>query len=326
MNIHYLKNHEIDTKAWDKCIAGSFNGNISAYSWFLDVVCDSWDALVEDHYESVMPLPKQRILGKEIICMPCFIQELGIFSFSPINPAKTNAYIDILSQHFDYYRIVLNKYNPLDHPELKPVTHLRYELDLIKPYYKLTADFAPDLQRKLNIAIARGFSFAGGLSPNDLINFIAERKIKVPWVARRHKYWLLRSAISGLISNKAGKLYAAYDQFNELASVLLVTWINSRINLAFQVVAPEQLKDDPHLFLIDRIIAQYAETNSTLNFGPDIPLYDSSVYMDFGVRKTYCLEIHHNTLPFPYNRFINYPIFNTCLSSVHSSSNRLMVL
>jgi len=321
MNIHYLRNHEIDIKAWDKCIARSFNGSISAYSWVLDIICENWDALVEDQYESVMPLPKQRIFGKEVVYMPCFANDLGIFSFNPVNPAKTRAYIDALSQHFDYYRIVLNKYNPLYHPDFKPVTHVGYELDMIKPYFKLTTDFVPDLQRKLNIAMARGFSFAGGLLPNDLINFIVERKIRVPREVVKYEYRLLRSVISGLISNKAGKLYAVYDPFNELAAVLLVTWINTRINLTFQVVAPDRVQDDPQLFLIDRIIDQYAETNSTLHFGPVIPPYASSIYMDFGARKTYCLEIYRNNLPFPYNRLINYRILNTFLSSVHSSNN-----
>jgi hypothetical protein len=319
MNIQYLKNSDIDMNAWDKCIAGSFNGSICAYSWFLDLICENWDALVEGNYESIMPLATKRFFGKGIVCLPYFAHEFGIFSYNPVNPAKTRAFIEAIPQHFSFYSIMLSKYNPVESKEFNVVMHTRFELDVIKPYYKLSADFAPDLQCKLNLAMAYGFNFSAGLSPNNLIRFITEKKIRLPREVYRHDYRLLRSLVAGLIRYKSGELYGVYDQHNELSSVSLLAWINTRINLIFQVIAPDKIQNYPHLFFIDRILDKYSETNTTLLFESVNVPYSPTLYKDFGARETNCLEIFRNKLPFPHNLLINYRIFNTCLPSSHSS-------
>jgi hypothetical protein len=319
MNIHFLRNSEIDRSAWDKCIAGSFNSSLCVFSWFLDLLCENWDALIEGDYESVMPLPTKHVFGKEIIYLPYFTQEFGIFSNIPINPDKTRAFLEAIPQHFSYFRIMLNKYNPVNIRDFNFAVRTRYELDLIEPYYRLAADITPDLQTKLNLAMANGFSYSAGLSPGNLINFIQGKRIRLPRALYRDDFRLLRSVIAGLISHKSGELFGVYDRHNELSSVSLFAWTNARINLIFQVVSPDRIQDYPHLFLIDRIIDKYSETRTTLLFeSVDLP-FPSVLYRDFGARETTCLEIFRNRLPFPLNLLIHYRIFNTCFSSSHAS-------
>ena len=55
--IKYLKQSEIDYELWDECVAKSINSYIYGHSWYLDIVAGEWDALVEDDYKSVFPLP-----------------------------------------------------------------------------------------------------------------------------------------------------------------------------------------------------------------------------------------------------------------------------
>lgn len=319
MNIQYLSNHDIDKDAWDRCIAGSFNGSLCAYSWFLDLICENWDALVEGRYESVMPLATKKFLGKKIICLPYFSTGFGIFSGIPVNQAKTRAFIDAIPPHFNYYRIMLNKYNPVDIINFNSVVHLRYELDLIKPYHKLAADIAPDMQRKLNLAVAHGLFYSAGLSPNDMIRFITDKNIQVPQELYQNDYRLLRTVVAALIRYKSGELFGVYDRHNELSSVSLLAWTRNQVHLIFQVIAPDNIRDYPHLFLIDRIMDKYAETNTTLLLETSGIPFSPALYRDFGARETRCHEIVHNKLPFPINMLINYRIFNTCLSSAHSS-------
>ena len=54
--IHYIQHKDIDFEKWDACVANSFNRLIYGFSWYLDVVCDDWDALVLNDYEAVFPL------------------------------------------------------------------------------------------------------------------------------------------------------------------------------------------------------------------------------------------------------------------------------
>ena len=65
--IRYLKNHEINTEKWDECIMNAFNGIVYAYSWYLDIVHETWDALIEGDYERVMPLPVSEKCGVSYI-------------------------------------------------------------------------------------------------------------------------------------------------------------------------------------------------------------------------------------------------------------------
>jgi hypothetical protein len=61
--ITYLKHERIDPNRWDECIAAAPNGNVYAWSWYLDLVHPGWDALVEidsDKYLTVMPITKKK--------------------------------------------------------------------------------------------------------------------------------------------------------------------------------------------------------------------------------------------------------------------------
>ncbi len=53
--IKYVSHEVIDREKWDKCIDNSTNGLVYAYSWYLDLICDEWNALIENDYESVFP-------------------------------------------------------------------------------------------------------------------------------------------------------------------------------------------------------------------------------------------------------------------------------
>jgi hypothetical protein len=45
--IKYLRQDEINVDKWDQCISHSVNGMIYAFSWYLDIVNNRWEALVE---------------------------------------------------------------------------------------------------------------------------------------------------------------------------------------------------------------------------------------------------------------------------------------
>ena len=60
--IKYIKHKDVDKTKWDQCIARSSNGFIFAYAWYLEIVCENWDALIEGDYETVFPLPWKRVV------------------------------------------------------------------------------------------------------------------------------------------------------------------------------------------------------------------------------------------------------------------------
>ncbi|MGZ3950491.1 MAG: hypothetical protein ACXVBZ_03805, partial [Flavisolibacter sp.] len=77
--IYYKRRHEVEIDKWDRCISGSSNGLIYAYSYYLDATADNWDALVLNDYQAVMPLPWRKKFGVFYLYQPSFAAQLGVF-------------------------------------------------------------------------------------------------------------------------------------------------------------------------------------------------------------------------------------------------------
>ena len=61
--IGYLKNEEIDRSKWDACLAEIPGVKPYAWSWYLDIMAPGWNALIDDDYNSLFPLPCFRKFG-----------------------------------------------------------------------------------------------------------------------------------------------------------------------------------------------------------------------------------------------------------------------
>ena len=84
MKIQHLRHNEIDRLRWDATIARSLCDLPYAYSWYLDVVCPMWEALVTDDYEYVMPLPLKKNRFVSYLIHPIWVQQLGVYSAQEI--------------------------------------------------------------------------------------------------------------------------------------------------------------------------------------------------------------------------------------------------
>lgn len=80
MKILHLRHNQIDRIKWDATIAQSLCDLPYAYSWYLDVVCPMWEALVTEDYAYVMPLPLKKKWGISYLIHPIWVQQLGVFS------------------------------------------------------------------------------------------------------------------------------------------------------------------------------------------------------------------------------------------------------
>ncbi len=132
--IRYLEHEQIDKKKWDDCIARSFNSIIYAFSWYLDIVSEDWDALVEDDFERVMPLTQHKKLFTNYLSQPPFTQQLGIFSIKKLNSEIIDDFIRAIPLRFRFVEINLNSNNKLERFYKFSSIYRNFELDLISPY------------------------------------------------------------------------------------------------------------------------------------------------------------------------------------------------
>jgi hypothetical protein len=111
-SISYLCRKEIDDDKWNSCIKGADNGLIYARTFFLDNMAGDWDALIQDDYESVMPLVWRKKFGIWYLYQPYFIAQLGIFGQN-LSPESVGLFLKHIPVKFRYIDIDFNERNYL---------------------------------------------------------------------------------------------------------------------------------------------------------------------------------------------------------------------
>lgn len=305
-SIEYVNHADIVNQQWDQCIKSSFNGTVEAYSWYLNLFCDQWDALIEDDYKAVMPLPVKKRFGQPEVYMPPFVNQLGIYSQEQVTDDKSAAFLTILKKRFKIINLNINKYTPLPRGVFPVQQETYYELDLIRPYLKTVRDYSLTCRNRLHIAGVKEYSVIRSVVPNDLISLIKRKKIRLNAAIQADDFKLLRMLTSSVLRYKTGELYGAFNSVNMLGCVVLFLWSNNSVIMLFTAASEEAVADNAHLLIYDRFIEKYSETNVTLSFQFRDAYHSSEVYAGFGATESTFHRIRINRLPFFLKPFLGH--------------------
>ena len=139
MDIQYLLYKDIDIAKYDACVLKSLNSKIYAFSWYLDCVANSWDILVLNDYEAVMPLPKKKKYGINYIYQTPWIQQLGIFSENKINKSTVIEFLAKIPKKFILVDYFFNSDNIVEGKFIKErnnyILSLNQDFETIKSNY-----------------------------------------------------------------------------------------------------------------------------------------------------------------------------------------------
>ncbi len=266
MSIRYIKNKDINYFRWDRCIGTSFNSLVYAYTWYLNSVCLRWDALVEDDYVAVMPLPITRRYGIEGIQTPYYISQLGIFSPKLLSDEKINEFIAAIPLQYKFIYLAMNKFNRLKPGKINVDEKMHFEIDLVKPYDKIRKLYTSNLNNTLSHCLENRLSFIRGIQPSDFMRLMiaATPLIKNPGSENRSK--LLRMLVSASLRYKFGELFGVYDGFNQLCCAGFFIWSQNRSILLYSVTSKTGISLNAFPYLIDRYIFTYSDRFVTLTF------------------------------------------------------------
>ena len=298
MEISYLKQDEIDTKKWDKCIASSINGIVYAYSWYLDIVCETWEALVFGDYETVMPLTFNKKYGILYLFQPSFTQQLGVFSTQDLSDKIVERFIKAIPKKYRFAEINLNKFNHLDEADNLKVDHrITYELELIKDYESIFRQYKKNDIRNIRKAIQNKVSIVPGLKPNDVINLINSSGNKQN--LKEKDFAIIRRLIATAGRKKSGQLYGAYTNNNTLCAAGFFVHSNKKVCFILSVANDEAKEAGAMFLLIDEFIKQYASRNMILDFEGSNIAGIARFYSGFGAKPYKYPAIKINKLFYP---------------------------
>lgn len=293
-NIRYFAHNKIHKNKWDECIQNSVNGIVYATSWYLDLVCENWDALIEGDYESVMPLTHAKKLGVRYLFKPQLSQQLGIFSIKSINNNTINRFLRAIPGRFRFININLNISNHFDNNEWEIKVNNNFLVDLSQPYKTLYSKFNKNTRRNIKRAKLCSLSIREGVIPEDLLRL---KKSNPIGKLTDSYYNMLEKVITTCINNKSGRITGVYSSENTLlAAVFFLSYRNSAIYL-ISASSNEGKEKRAMFMLINHFIEKNAGTNLFLDFeGSNIPSL-AMFFGGFGGEAFKYLTIKQNRLP-----------------------------
>ena len=281
--IHYIEHKDIDFKKWDSCVANSLNRLIYGFSWYLDVVCNDWDALVYNDYEAVFPLPKRKKWGVHYIYQPFFCQQLGIFSKTTLG---IESFLDCIPKKFKYLELNVVSSNSFVVKE-----NSNYELALVK---NVESQFSKNTLRNISKAKASNLSLVSNISPEQHISMFNTNLSKLGISQKDLDVYVRLCYI--LISNNIGKIYAVFDEFNSLVASSLVAIDGQRVYYLNGATNKHGRNVGASHWMVSEIMKKYPKKIFDFE-GSNIDGV-ARFYEGFGAKKTSYSSIKINRLPF----------------------------
>lgn len=297
--IRYIRHNEIDRSKWDDCIRRSFNGIIYAYSWYLDVVCSSWEALVEDDYSAVMPLPAGRKFGFHYLYPPFFTQQLGVFSVSKLTAGDVARFLEHVPARFRYYEISLNTFNQPAEGRWKLYPNLTHELDLIESYEKLFMGYSENTRRNVKKSLQQQLQLTSDVTHEEIITLFRQARGRTVETLREPQYDLLRSLLRVLDSRGMLHIRAVRSVSGELQAGAFFADSNGKVIFLFSATSESARETGAMFFLIDRFIEENAHKNLVLDFEGSNDPNLARFYKGFGAKECVYLQARKNELPWP---------------------------
>jgi hypothetical protein len=295
--IRHLTNSEIDKKKWDECVTESFNGMIFATSWYLDIVAENWEALIENDYERIFPLIRGKKWKINYLYQPDFTQQLGVISKSILTENVVSMFLEAIPGNIKFAEINLNTFNKVRSGNYK-LYHLQsFEIDLINSYENLNRNYSANLKRNLKKAQQSGLSVSKNIKPDEVINLFRLSCGKKNKTLREDRYQKLKRLSYTGIYKGLMLTYGVYSNRNELIAGAILARSKNKLIFLFPGLTKEGKKSHAIAFLIDSLIHEHSLNHITLEMEGSNNFYPTDFYQSFGTLGCTYPHIVINRLP-----------------------------
>lgn len=299
LKIKYIKHKEINKEKWDNCIDLSKNRIVYAMSWYLDRISPEWDALIEEDYESVMPLVQGRKYFIDYIYNPFFTAKLGVFSNKIIDISLVNEFFQSIPKKFKMVNIKLNIYKQFDLPDYNTKTNTTYELNLNRSYEELAENFSKSHKKNILKSIQSGVIVK---KEDDVSKLISLKKERMLNLRNSHFKTLhferLSKMLNYALNNEECIIYNAYE--NNIVCASAVFLIKYKRAVKYTATNDTGKKNRAGWLLTDTFLKEMSGTDMILDFAGSNIKGIAEFNAGFGSTKFNFPEICKNKLRFPF--------------------------
>lgn len=302
MKIRLLKREEIEDKVWNGCVHFAVNAMPYAYTWYLDNICEEWEALVLDNYKAVMPLVFNKKMGVHYIYQPAFAQQLGVFTSLPITKNLVNNFVDSIPKKYKYVDISLNEINDISEHEFVS-KRSNYYLDLNLDYALIKTNYSKNLLRNLKQAEKNELLIQNNISPEVFVKFYLEHTApKVQDFKKEYEHTMLRLIYKAL-SFQLGAVVGITNKDNELIAANFILFHPTRIINLLPTSSAEGMKLKAMVFLIDHLLQKNANQRKIFDFEGSMIEGVARFYKGFGAQEINYYRLKRNKMPWFYRIF-----------------------
>ncbi|MCF0070835.1 hypothetical protein LZD49_10155 [Dyadobacter sp. CY261] len=308
----FFSRSQICDQAWDNHITQSRQCVVYALSWYLDIVCEQWEALV--WYSATgsfiaMPLPIKSRFGKRILYQPLFCQYLGIFSNQDLTADQTVEIFQALANRYDY--ISSYSFNPENTANLDCnrcyagdfvwETRTTHWLDLQMAYPKILKGYTNDRKINLQRGAPTGWEFAHSNDFGPLIGLFTENHAAGIGRIHRNAFQILSRLGRCCGQRGIGTLTYAASGGRIHAGIWLVRY-NGRTIYLFNAADQTGRKGNARAVMLNAYFEGNAGTDLIFDFESPQKKSIAKYYKDFGATAVPFLCMHRNVLPFAFRQ------------------------
>ena len=300
----YIEHKNIDKKKWDACINSSSDSSVFGYSWYLDIVCKNWSALVLNDYEAVFPLASKSKYKINYLYQPFFTRYFGVFSKTKPSATLTAAFIKAIPEKYKYIEFCLHEM--IEGPSFPmnselsgySVTEKKYQLlNLNSSYETLYKAYSDNAKRSIKKAFKVGFTIKHSIDPELIVDLFKTTKGLELEVFKKKDYVTLLTLMNAIVKQKNAETIAVYSKEDKLCAAAFFMKNNNCFTFLKSGVTDHGKANGAMHFLFDTFIKQKASTSNILDFGGSSVESVARFYKNFGAKDSVYLQLKKNSLP-----------------------------
>jgi hypothetical protein len=224
----YKKHIEIDKQKWDACLLQSRNGLIFGCSFYLDAVCNQWDALIWNDYEAVFPITRNSKIRVHYFFNPIFALQLGVFSKIPITQKLLESFFIQIPAKIKLIDIYLNEGNQYRGNQFITSNRVCQQIDLTQPYEQISIHYSTNLKRNLVKARKNNLEIVLSKEGKSVVSLFRENGGEsIKDITALH-FDRLENLMDRLIERKLCKIYECWCG-KELLAAACFSFFNNRL-------------------------------------------------------------------------------------------------
>lgn len=294
--IKFVAHKNINKQKWDACISKSSNASIFVYSWYLDVVCEGWTALVLNDYEAVFPMAERSKYKIYYLYQPFFSRYFGVYTKGKISENLVNEFLEAIPDSYKFMEFCLHE---LNQTKLKSfdIKERKYQvLDLGDKHELLYKGYSDNAKRNIKKAIQAKLKIRPDIAPEKIVDLFKQTKGAELEIFKPEHYKTLIRLMNECNDKNKGQSIAVYDGSTLCAAGFFMFSNNRFVFLKSGVTDEGKAKGAMHL-LFDYFIKENSGKRYELDFGGSSVESVARFYKNFGAKDCVYLQVKKSNLP-----------------------------